>query len=295
MKYFLGIDGGGTVTTAAVANTDGEIIYKTQGKTINFYAVGMQDARNNLKEITEKIYADLNIQEFYSAFIGCSALDDEAHSDTLNALCDGIIKAKKVAMNSDVYVALKGATGNCVAICGTGSMVIGETADKKIVVKGGWGHILGDEGSAYSIAVEGLKVACALWDKNEQAQLVSGALSYFGEQDLRNIISKVYSPDCNKDYIAGFAKNVDDCANKGCGICRDIILKQAEAFACTFKALYDELGEISILGLYGGVLCNSVLFKEAFVNKIKSFCPHIKAEILSVPPYEGAIKAAMEL
>ena len=66
--------------------------------------------------------------EFYSAFIGCSALDNEATKETIKALCDGIINAKKIGMNSDVFVALASSgEDKCriVAICGTGSIVTG--------------------------------------------------------------------------------------------------------------------------------------------------------------------------
>ena len=129
MKYFLGIDGGGTKTTAAVSDESGNIIIKSVGKTINFYSVGMENARNNLAEIIEEINRSLGNVEFEAAFVGCSALDDEAESEALEALCGGIINTKKLRMNSDVYVALKSvenAVCPCVAICGTGSMAIGE-------------------------------------------------------------------------------------------------------------------------------------------------------------------------
>ena len=80
----------------------------------------------NLKEVIDILAQKLATDCFEAAFIGCSALDNEADEATLNALCGGIIKAEKVAMNSDVYVALKSANGNCVAVCGTGSMAVGE-------------------------------------------------------------------------------------------------------------------------------------------------------------------------
>ena len=124
MKYYLGIDGGGTKTTAAVSDENGNVITKATGKTINFYAVGMEASRKNLKEVIDILAQKLATDCFEAAFIGCSALDNEADEATLNALCGGIIKAEKVAMNSDVYVALKSSNGNCVAVCGTGSMAV---------------------------------------------------------------------------------------------------------------------------------------------------------------------------
>ncbi len=295
MKYYLGIDGGGTVTTAAVANENGEIIYKAQGKTINFYGVAFDCAKSNLKDIVNCIYKNTGINEFYSVFIGCSALDGEADESTIHKLCDGVINAQKVGMNSDAYVALKSATGNCVAICGTGSMVIGENKEGKVIVKGGWGHILGDEGSAYAIAQEALKKICVLNDKKIHSLIAEKAQEYFEVKSVRGIIDKVYAPDCNKSFFAGFAKDVDFCAENGCELCQGIIKSQAQKFAGTFEALYNEIEDVASLSLYGGVLCKSELFRSEFINSVKAFCPDIKTEILSVPPEEGALKAAMEL
>ena len=124
MKYYLGIDGGGTRTTVAVSDECGNILFKDFGKTINFYSVGMEKASQNLKDIICKVSDKLNTDIFEGVYIGCSALDNEADAQTLNALCSKI-KAKKIAMNSDLYIALKSVESTlcpCVAICGTGSM-----------------------------------------------------------------------------------------------------------------------------------------------------------------------------
>ena len=73
MKYYLGIDGGGTRTTAAVSDENGKLILKRAGKTINFYSVGMEVARYNLDNLINEIYSELDCDEFESVFIGCSA------------------------------------------------------------------------------------------------------------------------------------------------------------------------------------------------------------------------------
>ena len=295
MKYYLGIDGGGTKTTAAVADENLKLITKAVGKTINFYAVGMENSRKNLAEIINKITFELGISSFEAAFIGCSALDNEADKETLDALCGGIINAKKIAMNSDVYVALKAANGNCVAVCGTGSMAVGEKADGSVAVKGGWGHIIGDEGSAYSIAVNALKKCCIMCDKNERTPLLDAAENYFAVNDFRKAIDKIYSEETAKDYIAGFAAKVGELASNGCEASKEIITSEAKAYAQTVIALINELESCPLLSLYGGVFQHNPMFRAVFEAEItKGFCD-IKTEILDMPPEEGALKAAREL
>lgn len=295
MKYFLGIDGGGTKTTAAVADETGNIICRATGKTLNFYAVGKASCRENLKSLLKEIEEKHNISSFYATFIGCSALDGEADEKTISDLCDGIIDSEKIGMNSDAFVALKASKGNCVAICGTGSMAIGEKADGSPVVKGGWGHIIGDEGSAYSIAVSALKLCCKLWDEEEEHILLQKAQEYFGVADFRKAIDIIYSPETSKDVIAGFGAQVGTLAQSGCEEAESIIKEEAEKYAEAVHSLIKAVGNCKHLSLYGGVFKNSTLFREEFSDKIKKEYPNTQIELLSLSPEEGAIKVAMEL
>lgn len=298
MKYFLGIDGGGTKTTAAVSDESGEIILKSVGKTINFYSVGMEKARSNLSEIIEDINIKLGSIGFEGAFVGCSALDDEADSKMLDDLCVGIINSKKIRMNSDVYVALKSvenAVCPCVAICGTGSMAIGEDESGKIVVKGGWGHILGDEGSAYSIAIDALKCCCNFSDKNTEDELLDAACEYFGVSDFRKAIDVIYSENTKKDFIAGFAESVGKLADKDNLTAKGIIVKQAQSFTSAIYWLLNDVKNCSVLALYGGLFQHNKLFRDVFIREVKMEYPDLKIELLTVPPEEGALKIAREM
>ena len=295
MKYYLGIDGGGTKTTAAVADNSGNIILKAVGKSINFYSVGMATARKNLTEIVKEIKTSLGDITFEGAFIGCSALDGEADGETTASLCGGVIDAEKISMNSDLFVALKASKGNCVAVCGTGSMVVGENNDGEIIVAGGWGHIFGDEGSAYSIAINGLRLCAKGSDKKETSPLLQSALEFFGVTDFRKAIDIIYSPDTSKDVLASFAEKIGALAIDGDAECKKIINNEAYAFSETVITLIKKLGECHVLSLYGGVFENNLLFREIFTEQITLNFPQIKVEMTALPPEEGAIIAAREL
>lgn len=290
--YYLGIDGGGSRTTAAVADKDGNVILRATGESINFYSVGMEAARKNLSDVINKVYASIGETKFYAAFIGCSALDDEADKETVDALCGGIIDADYLAMSSDVHVALTASGSNCVAICGTGSMAVGEKADGSIAVTGGWGHIIGDEGSAYSIAVKALRECCGMRDRNERTPLIESAEEFFEVDDFRKAIDKIYSENTAKDYIARFAKNVAELSDKGCAVSKQILCDEAAAFAKTVAALLDEIGGSPMLSLYGGVFQHNAFFRDEFMKNVRIYHPHQASEILDVSPEEGAIKAA---
>ncbi len=297
MKYYLGIDGGGTRTTAAVSDEKDNLLFKAVGKSINFYSVGMEKARENLIDVVSDIYKNIGRIEFESAFIGCSALDNEAEKETISALCDGIIEAKKIGMNSDVYVALASSgEDECriVAICGTGSIVTGIDENCNVKTKGGWGHILGDEGSAYSIAVNALKATAMLYDEGKRTSLVKMAEEFFGVDDFRKAIDKIYSIETTKDVLAGFSVKVSDVAEEDF-VAKTVILNDAHFFAKTVLALLNEMKNCTLLSLYGGVFQNNELFRSTFIDDIKEFHSNLKIEMLSLPPEEGALKIAREM
>ncbi len=292
--YYLGIDGGGTRTTAVVTDEKGNTITKKTGRTINFYSVGNETARNNLSDLMNEIMAETGITSFASAFIGCSALDCEADKKTTDALCKGVINAEKIKMHSDVYIALKsvkGAKFPCVAICGTGSIAAAEDNDGSIHVSGGWGHILGDEGSAYSIAVNALKICCQMCDKGEKTPLLDSANEFFGTDDFRKAIDIIYSPDMTKDRLARFASVLDESDET----VSEIIKNEARKFAVTVATLLKKVKQCDVLGLYGGVFQNNSLFREKFTESIRKDFSEIKIQLIKMPPEETAALLARNL
>ncbi len=296
MEYFLGIDGGGTNTNAAVCDTTGEIILTASGKTINFYSVGMEEARFNLRCMIERVRkACPDGKTFDGVFIGCSALDGDADEETINALCGGIVNSKVIGMSSDVYVALRASNSNCVAICGTGSMVIGERNDGSIAVKGGWGHMVGDEGSAYSIALNALKRCCIMHDNGEKMSLLESAEKFFNVSDFRDAIDKIYGTYSSKDAIARFAKEVAELADNGCEISKKIISDEAHAFAETVITLLKEIKGSPMLMLYGGVFQHNAYFTEEFMKKVRETYPFQEYRLLDIPPEVGATRIARSL
>lgn len=298
MEYYLGIDGGGTRTTAAVSDKNGNILIKEVGKTINFYSVGMELARTNLSAIIEKIEEKLGKICFSGAFIGCSALDDEADAELTEKLCGGVINAQELKIHSDVYIALKAvgeAVCPCAAICGTGSMVIAEDENGETQITGGWGHTVGDEGSALAIALRAFRLCCQLCDRGEASPLLDSANAFFGVDDFRKSIDIIYSPETTKDVLAGFAADVGRLAASGDEIALNIIATEAVSFADTVLILLDRIKKCSVLGLYGGVFQHNKSFVKYFSDKIKAKYPTITIKLLDIPPEESALELARKL
>lgn len=292
--YYLGIDGGGTKTTAVVADKDGITVTEVSGGSINYRSVGLDVARINMSAMLDDIKAQTGITHFRSVFVGMSALSGKATQNELDAFCGGIFDADKINMDSDLYIALAACDTSrpLAAICGTGSMAAA-VKEGKVITKGGFGYILGDEGSGFAIASDGLKAAVrAGEDITEKTVLTDYALEYFGVGDIYKLINVCYEPPLSRSRLASFAPFVTKAAEEGDSIAFDIIKKQVHEFALTVKALVRELDYKPDIRLYGGVFEHSKLFTEMFTDEIKNSCTGIG--LMKKRPVDGAVKCAIE-
>ena len=292
-RFFLGLDGGGTKTTVLVGNENGKVLYKTVGETINYCAVGMENARKNMKMMLDTVAQETGIEHFAGVCIGMSALFGRASEEETAAFCDGIFSADKIIMDSDLYIALAatGETGAAaVGICGTGSMTCGRTPDGKIITKGGYGYLLGDEGSGFRIAQDGLFAAVrAAEGAGEATSLLQAALDFWNVKNAPALIDVFYDPPMKRNQIAKFAPCVIREAENGDCIAMQVVKNQAELFADTAKALLKELPQDIPFYVYGGIFEHNKLFRDLFANEIADR----KVVLLTKTPAEGALWAAV--
>ena len=165
-------------------------------------------------------------------FTGNSALDGLAEDALVQQLTKGVFHPSKVVFHSDVYIALLSFTmGNpgAVLISGTGSMACGIDAGGVYHTAGGWGQVLGDEGSAYHMALEGIKAALRAYDGlSEPTQLSARVMKFFDLKKMSDIIDKIYNPPVEKSLIAAFAPEVEAAADEGDTVALQIIESEAE-------------------------------------------------------------------
>ncbi len=264
MKYFLGVDGGGSKTTAVVFSEKGEFICRSCGESINYYSVGIENARQAMKDIIDKTEIDC----FDCAVIGMSALNSRATDEEAEKFCSDIIKSKKIIMDSDLFVALEAMNeGNeCAAvISGTGSMVVCRNKDGIISHAGGWGYILGDEGSGYAIGLAGIKAAIrAAENSAPKTALLSECLKYFSIGNIYDLIDLYYEKDVSRKKTAAFAQAVYSCAMQGDSVAYKTIESEAISLSQTVLALLKESEKDIPVGLWGGVFQHNCIFRKIF-------------------------------
>lgn len=293
--YYLGVDGGGTRTTALVCDGSGAEVLTVTGDSVNYNSEGMEAARDHLRAIVTQIQEKTGVDRFRAACVGSSALFGRATKEETAAFTGGILPADTVLMDSDLFIALKASrTKNAlVAVCGTGSMAAAFGPDGTVITRGGFGYLFGDEGSGYAIAREGLFAAARAAEGTDPPTLLTAALTeHFGVKDVYAFTGMAYDPPLPRKRLAAFAPRVTACAMAGDETAEGILFRQAELFAGTVRSLAGVLPAPPAVFLYGGVFTHDPVFTGHFRELIKDAC--VSCRPLPMPPVKGAVLAAME-
>lgn len=284
-KLFCGIDGGGTTTSVVVCNARGEILGSIKADSINHYGAGIEKARENYAYIKEQLIKLLE-SEPDIIYIGNSALDGEANNELVKQLVGGIFD-KKVVMHSDVYVALLGftqGTPGALLISGTGSMACAIDNEGNYHTSGGWGQILGDEGSGYHLGLMGIRAALQYHDQMSSPTILLDYLKDFYKLDrLIDMIEIVYNPPIEKSRIAAFAVEVEKAALHNDEISIRLINDEIDWLFKLSQSILKKSG-VKRLGLYGSMLVKSQLIGQQLISKysgseVEVSYPRFKPEI----------------
>ena len=222
-QFVIGIDGGGTKTAALIADLKGNILAQHVGGPSNLQIMGVEKSTRVIMSL---------IQECCDS-VGCSpknilcttvGLAGAGRPDDRKKIAEGIrhvisskkVTLRKVRIESDARIALEGAFNGgagIIVIAGTGSIAFGKDERGNIHRAGGWGRILGDEGSGYFIGKEGLKAVCQHLDGRSAPTLLSAMVARkFGLKTPADIIMAIYK---NNFDLASLAPIVFKAAEKG--------------------------------------------------------------------------------
>ncbi|MDP4219463.1 MAG: BadF/BadG/BcrA/BcrD ATPase family protein [Bacteroidota bacterium] len=194
-SIFVGFDGGGSTSRFIVARKNGEPSTHVFAQNLKYTDLGIQESAKELSKCLRDILGD-DVTSCRSICISLSGASNQvANAEFISALRDHMqLQDLKIHIESDSSFALKTAYPNdesgMVLIAGTGSVAIARKKNGDIVKVGGWGRLLGDEGSGYWIGLQALKQYCKASDANENQ----------GELFIR--VEEVLQTKCGSDFAA---------------------------------------------------------------------------------------------
>ncbi len=294
-SLYIGIDGGGTHSTAAAVWPDGRVAALAYEDGLNFLNSGVEAVRLRTENMVTELCRKTGVPiEKAMVCVGSSALDLPADEATVRQFTTGVLSFEQLDLQSDAYAALMGCTlgaPGVIVICGTGSMLVLADSSGNQIPGGGWGYLLGDAGSSYTLAREGLiAVIDMLEGIGETTALAEDALSFFDAREQpRAIISRVYDPHFGPEKLAAFARFVLTRANEGDAVAYEIVSRNMKRLGKLAAQLLSRDEHARRIGLYGGVFGHNPFARELFMNAVLELVPDTQLCPVVFPPELGAV------
>ena len=236
-RLFMGIDGGGSKLRVAIVNADMHELVMLETGPANPSLIGRDQSQTIIRRgIIEALkQARLQPQDVAAVGIGIAGAASQHSRAWLLETLRPCLPHAMLVPSSDMEIALVGALAQeygILLLCGTGSAVCGISRDGQRLQVGGWGYLLGDEGSGFWIGMQALRRVIALHDEGGEWQsdmLSRACLDALNLQHPRDLIQWLYrANNAPISDIAGLARPVLNAAAAGNERARDIIAAAAE-------------------------------------------------------------------
>ena len=286
----LGLDIGGSKTQALRAE-DGIIVQEAIAGSANVASVGSGEAGRQLDVILERLGAD----DIRAVCAGAAGVDTPAGEAQLrDLLAKRLPNARiRVVHDSQLILAASGVVDGIAVISGTGSVAWGRRAGQHARA-GGWGYLLGDEGSGYWVAREAVRRTLARIDRGEPADRLGQQLAAdCGLQATEQLLDHFYAqPD--RRYWAGRARVVFELANSGDPVSTQIVESAAAALTELAVAVAGRLDSTGPVVLAGGLAVHQPALQTIVRRRLAERRLN-DVRILIVDPVRGAVQLAQRL
>lgn len=289
MKIVAGIDGGGTKTKVICRDLQGQTIAEERFGAFNLNSIDEEGFAALLKQIFGFLQSK---GECVSLCIGAAGVSNPRMRGLVEqAVTQAGIEKWELVGDHEIALwgALEGKPGISL-VAGTGSICCGRNAEGDTLRAGGWGHLIGDEGSGYAIGRDVIKAATHLWDGYGAPTCLAELLAeQFHLDDRQKVIAYVYKND--KSYVAQASRLAEQAAAGGDAVALQILQDNACQVSCqvaaVVKGLHMEHGEVALLG---GLLENDTVYRKFVVEEIEKSCPGF---ICVAPRQNAAVGAVM--
>ena len=238
MNTFLGVDGGGSKTRFLLIDAAGKTLATHQEGSAYHLEIGMPALAAMLSQgiSTTLALGGVRAAELTFAFVGLPAHgEDRALLPALDALPGAVLPAGRFRCGNDMICGWAGALGGhdgINVVAGTGSIAYGEFGGRSARA-GGWGELFSDEGSAYWIAREGLRLFSRMSDgRTARGALYSLMRERFGLSEDLELCAAIYGKEgLPRSQFAQLSRLVTQAAEAGDEAARTVFQDAAEELA----------------------------------------------------------------
>ncbi len=291
MKYYIGVDGGGSHLRVALVDETMRPLREVVGGKANPNTLGIQQASDRiqhaLREITEGFHEPIR-----AVGIGIAGAPKAIAEKWLRDTVKAVLPLAEVVPSSDEEIALVGANGErrgVLILSGTGSIAHGANDAGESLTIGGWGYLVGDKGSGYWLGMQALEAYLRHEDGLDATptSLVERVRQACGFKDRFDIIPWLYHPAPDSSKVARLAPLVLEEAQAGDAHARHIVEEGAAELALLAQTIARRLRiEQPRYAFAGSLLTHPTPLAEAL-------CRHLRLPAPPQPRYSPLIGAAL--
>ncbi|MEO8391887.1 MAG: BadF/BadG/BcrA/BcrD ATPase family protein [Chloroflexota bacterium] len=288
VEYFMGIDGGGSQVRVVITTPDLTVVSSAQGGSANPNSAGRDAAAQTIQETVWAALADARLGFGEIAAVGVGIAGTVTFRDWARDTVATALPTATIAIASDFEIALIGAQGERLGVlilAGTGSVAFGINAARESAQVGGWGYLLGDEGSGYSLGLKALQAVVRAADGRGQAtRLTEAVLTALQLNSPPDLIQWVYTPGRTRD-IARLAPLVLDAVDDP--VAKQIVAESLDELKLAVQTVVRRLKINSPAFAFAGGLLTEL-------NPLsRGLCAALGLSSIPVPKYSPVIGAAL--
>ncbi|HSR70197.1 MAG TPA: BadF/BadG/BcrA/BcrD ATPase family protein [Acidobacteriota bacterium] len=299
----MGIDGGASRTVCLVADLNGAILGRGRGGPSNYHKCGLYAAKVSVRDALASalLAAGRRVEDVEVVCAGLAGVARPLDRELFSRAFAELARKARLILEDDARVALAGATENrpgIIVICGTGSIAMGMDGRGGRARAGGWGHLLGDEGSGYDIARRGLAAALKSADgRGPSTSLRQKIRRELYLDSLQDLIPVLYGERVTPDRIASLFPLVLEAAEEGDQVSRRLLREAAseliDSVAAVSRQLHLDDSEPLLISASGGAWQSADMLRKEFLDLLPRRLPQARFQQALRSPEEGAVLLAL--
>ena len=299
----VGVDGGGSKTRVVVADETGRPLGSTEGPASAVRPGAVDHSADVIAACVRDALAHAGVAPATPKVlcVGVAGVGREPEREALWRLLAARELAEEVSVQPDAMIALDDAFGDgagVLLIAGTGSVAFARGPDGTFRRCGGWGPVIGDEGSGAWMGRRALGVAAASADGREpESALVGALLTAIGADDPAALVP--WAAHATPAQLATLAPVVLRVAEGGDLRANSLLALAVEELVLHVRALaralfVDERAAVPV-ALAGGLLARGAPLRRRLEQRLRSAVPGAQLRAEDVDPARGAVRGALRL
>jgi N-acetylglucosamine kinase-like BadF-type ATPase len=299
MGIQIGVDGGGSKTEIVALDPTGRVLRFLIKPASNYHVVGMEQAVRHIVEGIREVLQEETVEGIGISLAGINTLEDwkimagglKGALIELGQETEILFQDVPVVLENDVFGALMSVrgkfSGNVLAV-GTGAVALGVNTKCEVFRVGGWGYLIGDQGSGYDIGRKALTAMVASFDGYGPKSLLETKITeHLGLAQVLDISDWLYQSKRTNKEVAALVPIVVESARTGDYISKLILDESGRALGLLTRALLRKTKCMEV-GLVGGIGHIWEFIEPSFLSTVQGEFPTLQILKPNYPPSVGA-------